>query len=88
MGKRPFSRRIATGIAVGLTALALTVPTVVAPPAAYATTGAGQSDPADDFGRGGAESGGQPACYMPAPDQTRKTMYNLQRPSCFPGHMT
>ena len=55
---------------------------------AYATTGAGQSDPADDFGRGGAETGGQPACYMPAPDQTRKTMYNLQRPSCFPGHMT
>ena len=55
-------------------------------PVAYAESGS-QSDPADDFGRGGPEVNGQPACYMPAPDQTRKTMYSVNRPACFAGKL-
>jgi hypothetical protein len=78
-------RRAMLGIAIGLTAAALVVPTMIAPPA-YAESGS-QSDPADDFGRGGAEVNGQPACYMPAPDQTRRTMYSVNRPACFTGKL-
>lgn len=80
-------RRLVVGITVGLTALAIAMSPAAAPQAAQATTSAGQSDPAWDFGRGGAEVPGQPACYMPAPSQTERKMYNLSRPSCFPGHM-
>jgi len=74
------------GIAVGLTAVTLVVPTLVAPMPAFAESGA-QNDPALDFGRGGAEVPGQPACYMPAPDQTRRTEYSLNRPACFAGKL-
>jgi hypothetical protein len=80
-------RRAMLGLAIGLTALSLAISPAAAPGTALATTGAGQSDPAWDYGRGGAEVPGQPACYMPAPSDTTQKMYNLARPSCFPGHM-
>ena len=54
--------------------------------AAFAESGS-QNDPALDFGRGGAEVPGQPACYMPAPDQTRRAEYSLNRPACFTGKL-
>ncbi len=76
-------KRLATGLAIGLTALSLLVPSLAAPPVALADS-ASQSDPAWDFGRGGMESPGMPACYMPAPDITRRRPYNLNRPSCLP----
>ena len=79
-------RKMMLGIAVGLTAVTLVVPTLVAPVPAFAES-ASQSDPAWDFGRGGSEVPGQPACYMPAPDQTRTREYSLNRPSCFPGKL-
>jgi len=87
LGIHGFSRKLVLGIAVGATALTMLLPSAMSTPAAYATTSGAQSDPAYDFGRGGAEGAGIPACYTPAPDQTRKRMYNIYRPSCFPGHM-
>jgi hypothetical protein len=77
-------KRMVLGLVLGLsvTALALTS----AQPA-FATTGGAQNDPAWDYGRGGAEVPGQPACYMPAPSETMRKEYSLMRPSCFPGHM-
>jgi hypothetical protein len=80
-------RRLALGLSIGLTALALVISPAAAPQAAHATTGAGQNDPAWDYGRGGSESGQNPACYLPAPSETTRKMYSLSRPSCFPGHM-
>ena len=80
-------RRLAIGITVGLTALTIAVSPAAAPQAVQATTGAGQNDPAWDYGRGGAEVPGQPACYMPAPSETMRKEYSLMRPACFPGHM-
>jgi hypothetical protein len=89
MGLRSSSlrRRAVLGLAIGLTALTLAISPVATPQSALATTGAGQNDPAWDYGRGGAESPGQPACYMPAPGETMKKMYSLVRPACFPYHM-
>lgn len=81
-----WQRRAALGL-VALAALGLATADLAAPRVALATTSAGQSDPAWDFGRGGAEVPGQPACYLPAPSMTERKMYNLMRPSCFPGHM-
>jgi hypothetical protein len=76
--------RIVLGLAAGLAAMVLTL---TASQPAFATTGAGQNDPAWDYGRGGAEVPGQPACYLPAPSESMRKMYSLMRPSCFPGHM-
>jgi len=87
IGRRRFGtlrRKVALGFAITATALSLIVPSVVTPVAVFAD--GGQSDPAWDYGRGGSESPGNPACYMPAPDQTRMKMYNVFRPSCF-SHM-
>jgi hypothetical protein len=53
-------------------------------------TGAGgtaQQAGGQQAGRGGAEVPGQPACYMPTANVTERQMYNLNRPSCFPGHL-
>lgn len=77
-------KRVVLGLVLGLSVTALTL---ASPQSALATTGAGQNDPAWDYGRGGAEVPGQPACYMPAPSETMRKEYNLMRPSCFPGHM-
>ena len=81
---RGSGKRIVLGLAAGL-AMAVLALTPSQP--AFATTGAGQNDPAWDYGRGGAEVPGQPACYMPAPSETMRKKYSLMRPSCFPGHM-
>jgi hypothetical protein len=78
-------KRVVIGVALGVATATLLIQSATAP--ALATTGAGQSDPAWDFGRGGIADNGI-ACYMPAPDQTRKKMYNLYRPACFGvGHL-
>jgi hypothetical protein len=79
-------RRIVLSIVIAATALMLMAPVMISPPSAYAQSAA-QPDPAWDFGRGGAESAGQPACYLPSPNQTDRKMYSLMRPSCYPGHM-
>jgi len=50
-------------------------------------TSGSQGTTASDPTRGGAESPGNPACYMPAANVTERRMYSLERPSCFPGHM-
>ncbi len=84
---RSWRRRVALGAVIGLTALTLALSPAAAPQTVVATTGAGQNDPAWDFGRGGAEVPGQPACYLPSGNQTNRKMYSLVRPSCFPGHM-
>jgi hypothetical protein len=78
---------VALGLAIGLTALALVVSPAAAPSAVRAESGS-QNDPAWDYGRGGAEYGGQPACYMPAPGETQRKMYSLNRPACFPGKLS
>ena len=77
-------KRMMLGLALGLSVMALSL---TSPRSALATTGAGQNDPAWDYGRGGSEVPGQPACYLPAPSETMRKMYSLMRPSCFPGHM-
>jgi hypothetical protein len=79
-------RRATLGLAIGLTAVSLVVPTIIAPAPAFAESGA-QNDPAWDFGRGGAEVPGQPACYMPAGSETMRKEYSLNRPACFPGKL-
>ena len=79
-------RRLALGLAIGLTALAIGVSPAAGPSAALAQS-ASQSDPAWDYGRGGAEVPGQPACYMPAPSETMRKEYSLNRPACFPGKL-
>jgi hypothetical protein len=76
-------RRVALGLTIGLTALAVVISPAAAPSSVSAQS-ASQSDPAWDFGRGGAEYSGQPACYLPAPSETQRKMYSLNRPSCFP----
>ena len=81
---RGSGKRLVLGLAAGL---AMAVLALTSPQPAFATTGAGQSDPAWDYGRGGAEVPGQPACYLPAPGETQRKMYNLMRPSCSPGHL-
>lgn len=83
----PSLRRLVLGATVILTVVMLALSPVAAPQPALATTGAGQNDPAWDFGRGGAEVPGQPACYMPSPGGPTLKMYSLVRPSCFPEHM-
>jgi hypothetical protein len=72
---------------VGVMSIGLIAADAAAPRTALAQTSAGQSDPAWDFGRGGAEVTAQPECYVMAPNVTQRKMYNLGRPSCFPGHM-
>ena len=79
-------RRVALGLTIGLTTLAIVVSPAAAPQAALAQS-AGQNDPAWDYGRGGAEVPGQPACYMPAGSETMKKEYSLMRPACFPGKL-
>jgi hypothetical protein len=83
---RALPRRIVLSIVIAATALMLMAPWMISPPSAYAQSAA-QPDPAWDFGRGGAEVSGQPACYQPSPNQTDRKMYSLMRPSCYPGHM-
>jgi hypothetical protein len=78
-------RRVAIGLTIGLTALAIVVSPAAAPSAALAD--GGQSDPAWDYGRGGAEAPGIPACYMPAGSETMRKEYNVYRPSCFTGKL-
>jgi hypothetical protein len=80
-------RRAALGLSIGLTALAIAVSPAAAPRAVSAQSSAAQNDPAWDFGRGGAEVPGQPACYMPSPGEPTRKMYSLMRPSCFPSHL-
>ena len=65
-------RRLALGLSIGLTALAVVISPAAAPSVALAQSGS-QADPAWDYGRGGAEYPGQPACYMPAPSETMRT---------------
>jgi hypothetical protein len=80
-------RIVLLSLGVGLAALSLTVPALLNPPAAFAQSSAAQPDPAWDFGRGGVEMPGQPACYLPARNVTERRMYSLTRPSCFPGKL-
>ena len=50
-----------------------------------APTASAYEDPAlYDFGREGAEVGGQPRCYLDAPDETLDKTFNLNRPACRP----
>ncbi len=74
-------RRVAIGLAIGLTALTIVVSPAAAPQAALAQSGA-QNDPAWDYGRGGVEVPGQPACYMPPLNVTHRKLYSLNRPAC------
>jgi hypothetical protein len=74
-------RRVAIGLSIGLTALSIIVSPAAAPGTALAQSGA-QNDPAWDYGRGGSEVPGQPACYMPAPSETLRKEYSLNRPAC------
>ncbi len=78
-------RRLALGLTIGLTALALTISPAVAPRTVLAD--GGQSDPAWDYGRGGSESGLNPPCYLPPGSVTQSKMYNVYRPSCFAGKL-
>lgn len=80
-------RRVALGLTIGLTALAVVISPAAAP-ASVSAQSASQADPAWDYGRGGAEYPGQPACYMPAPSDTLRKNYSLNRPACFPGHLS
>ena len=80
---RGSGKRLFLGLAAGL---AIAVMALTSPQTALAQSGS-QNDPAWDYGRGGAEVPGQPACYMPAPSDTNRKEYSLNRPSCFPGHM-
>jgi hypothetical protein len=80
-------RRVALGLSIGLTALAIAVSPAAAPQAVSAQSSAAQNDPAWDYGRGGAEVPGQPACYLPAGSETMRKMYSLMRPACFPGKL-
>lgn len=75
-------RRVALGLSIGLTALAIVVAPASSPQSALATSAA-QNDPAWDYGRGGVEVPGQPACYMPAGNVTTRKLYSLMRPACF-----
>jgi hypothetical protein len=74
-------RRMALGLTIGLTALAIVVSPAAAPQTVLAQSGA-QNDPAWDYGRGGSEVPGQPACYMPALNETMRKEYSLNRPAC------
>ncbi len=87
-GRSGFSRlrrRAGLGIAITAMALSLVGPTVIAPAAVLAD--GGQSDPAWDYGRGGVESPGNPARYLPAPSETMRKEYNVYRPACFAGKL-
>lgn len=84
---RPLRRKLVMLAVLGSSALGLVAADLAAPRTAFAQTSSAQSDPAWDFGRGGSEAPGQPACYRPAPNVTERKMYNLNRPSCFPYHM-
>lgn len=84
---RPIWRQAALFGLAGVMSLGLLTADMSAPRAALATTSGSQSDPAWDFGRGGVEMPGQPACYVPAPSVTERRMYNMNRPSCTPYHM-
>ena len=75
-------RRVAIGLTIGLTALSIIVLPAAGPGTAVASTSGGQNDPAWDYGRGGSEVPGQPACYMPAPSETLRKEYSLNRPAC------
>jgi hypothetical protein len=79
-------RRVALGLSIGLTALAIVISPATAPQAALAQSGS-QNDPAWDYGRGGSEVPGMPACYLPAPSETLRKEYSLNRPACFPGKL-
>jgi hypothetical protein len=79
-------RRVALGLTIGLTALAIAISPATAPQSALAQSGS-QNDPAWDYGRGGAEVPGQPACYLPPGSETMRKEYSLYRPACFPGKL-
>ena len=74
-------RRVALGLTIGLTALSIAISPAAAPQSALAESG-GQNDPAWDYGRGGSEVPGQPACYMPPLNETMRKLYSLNRPAC------
>lgn len=74
-------RRMALGLTIGLTALSIVVSPAAAPQTVVAQSGA-QNDPAWDYGRGGAEVPGQPACYLPPLNETHRKNYSLNRPAC------
>jgi hypothetical protein len=76
-------RRVALGLSIGLTALAIVVSPAAAPQAVSAQSGS-QNDPAWDYGRGGSEVPGQPACYTPGTGETQRKEYSLMRPNCLP----
>ena len=75
-------KRLVLGFALGLSVMALSL---TPSQSALAQSGA-QNDPAWDYGRGGSEVPGQPACYLPSGSESNKKMYSLNRPSCLPLH--
>ena len=74
-------RRVAVGLSIGLTALSIIVSPAAAPQSVVAQSG-GQNDPAWDYGRGGSEVPGMPACYQPPLNETHRKEYSLMRPAC------
>ena len=74
-------RRVALGLASGLTALSMIVSPAAAPQTVVAESG-GQNDPDWDYGRGGSEVPGMPACYLPPLNETNRKEYSLARPAC------
>jgi len=76
-------KRLVLGFALGLSVMVLSL---TSSQTVVAQSGA-QNDPAWDYGRGGSEVPGQPACYLPSGSDSNKKMYSLVRPSCFAGHM-
>ena len=77
-------RRVALGLTIGLTALAIVISPAAAPQAAVAQSGS-QNDPAWDYGRGGSEVPGQPACYMPPPSETHAQGVQPEPAGLLPG---
>ena len=76
------AKRMGLGLVLGLSVMALSLPS----PQTVVAQSAAQNDPAWDYGRGGAEVPGQPACYLPSGSESNRKMYSLVRPSCVPGH--
>ncbi len=79
-------RRMAVGLTIGLTALSIVVSPAASPQSVLAQSGS-QNDPAWDYGRGGSEVPGQPACYLPPLNETMRKAYSLNRPACLQWHL-
>ncbi|MFN8526396.1 MAG: hypothetical protein U0821_25125 [Chloroflexota bacterium] len=81
MVRSSFRRRVAVVAVAGFAALSMLIGGASVTSTAYADWSGDQWQ--HDYGHQGAEVPGQPPCFLPAPDQTRKREYNLQRPACF-----